>query len=136
VIADNDGLEFAHDALIREWPRLRTWLSTDRAGLRLHRRLTEAAELWDGAHRDPALLYRGSQLDEVASWARSATMTLREREFLNASIRSRDDEVVRAHRSTWRLRRLVAAVVLVGGLAAVSAALAVRERRHAESPGH
>ncbi|MBB5855659.1 hypothetical protein ACFQ05_35890 [Amycolatopsis umgeniensis] len=133
VTADADGLELAHEALIREWPRLRTWLSTDRGGLYLHRRLTEATALWERADRDPAPLYRGSQLDEATTLPGRAMLTLREREFLNASIEARDEENVQAHRSASRLRRLAAAVVVVSGLAAVSAALAVRERRLASA---
>ena len=50
--ADADGaaaaasrwVDVSHEALIRGWPRLRRWLDEDRAGLRVHRRLTEATE--------------------------------------------------------------------------------------------
>ena len=34
-------VEVAHEALIREWPRLRHWLDDDRDGLRVHRHLTD-----------------------------------------------------------------------------------------------
>src|SRR5262249_13400535 len=40
-------VEVAHEALIRGWPKLRGWIEEDRAGLRLHRRLTEAAHEWE-----------------------------------------------------------------------------------------
>ena len=39
--------EVAHEALLREWPRLRGWLEEDVDGRRLHRRVTEAARDWD-----------------------------------------------------------------------------------------
>ena len=42
-------LEVAHEALIRGWPQLRKWIETDRAGLRTHLRLTEAAKEWADA---------------------------------------------------------------------------------------
>ena len=42
-------VDVSHEALIRGWPRLRGWIEEDRAGLRLHRRLTEAAEEWHKA---------------------------------------------------------------------------------------
>jgi hypothetical protein len=57
VTLGEDGVEVAHEALIREWPRLRGWLREDREGLRLHRRLTEAAAEWDAMGRDPDALY-------------------------------------------------------------------------------
>ena len=34
-------VEVAHEALIREWPRLRAWLDEDRDGLRLHRQVAD-----------------------------------------------------------------------------------------------
>ncbi|MEU3764828.1 hypothetical protein AB0E55_07155 [Amycolatopsis keratiniphila] len=134
VTADADGLEFAHDALIREWPRLRNWLSTGRGRLYLHRRLTEAAGVWERANRDPAPLYRGSQLDEAITLAGSTRLTLREHQFLNASIQAREEETAQADRSAWRVRRLAAATVVMSGLAAASVALAVRERRQTLAP--
>lgn len=55
----------SHEALIREWPTLRAWLDEDREGLRVHRKLTEAAQEWvDHAH-DPDLLYRGARLERA-----------------------------------------------------------------------
>ena len=39
VIADQDTVEVAHEAVCRAWPRLRAWLDEDRDGLRLHRHL-------------------------------------------------------------------------------------------------
>ena len=41
VTLGEGSVEVAHEALIREWPTLRAWLSEDRDGLRLHRHLTE-----------------------------------------------------------------------------------------------
>ena len=54
--------EVAHEVLIREWPTLRAWLEEDRAGLRLHRRLGDAARLWDAGGREAGDLYRGTRL--------------------------------------------------------------------------
>ncbi|GAB3744356.1 hypothetical protein GCM10027598_78780 [Amycolatopsis oliviviridis] len=134
VTADADGLELAHDALIRDWPRLRRWLSTDRDSLRLHRRLTETAELWERANHDPAPLYRGSQLDETTALAGRVMLTHREHSFLNASLQAREREAHHAHSSARWFRRLMAAMVIVSGLAAVSAAVAARERRQPSAP--
>jgi hypothetical protein len=67
-----DGfVEVAHEALIRSWSRLRKWLDADRAGLRTHRRLTEAAEEWEKAGKpiDRGLLYGGARLATAKEWA-------------------------------------------------------------------
>ncbi len=56
-------VEVAHEALIREWPRLRSWLDDDRDGLRIHRHLTETAATWIASDRDDGELYRGGRLE-------------------------------------------------------------------------
>ena len=52
VTMDEAGVEVAHEALIREWPRLQEWLDEDRDSLRLQRHLTAAATAWDQRGQD------------------------------------------------------------------------------------
>ncbi len=59
ITTHQDSAEVAHEALIREWPTLHGWLEDNREGLRLQRHLTETAQEWSSADRDPDLLYRG-----------------------------------------------------------------------------
>jgi serine/threonine protein kinase len=88
------GVEVAHEALIRAWPRLRGWLEEDRAGLRLHRRLTEAAEDWARLGRDQGDLWRGARLLEATEWQAHNKNALNplEHEFLQASEAQADQE--------------------------------------------
>jgi WD40 repeat protein len=114
------GGDVAHEALIRSWPRLRGWLDEDRAGLRTHRRLTEAAQEWDRLERDPDLLYRGSRLNEAQGLAARDADALnpREREFLAESAALRERELAAAEerrQAQERLRRRIMA-----GMAAFS----------------
>ena len=46
ITTTENAAEVAHEALIREWPTLHSWLEENREGLRLHRQLTEAAQDW------------------------------------------------------------------------------------------
>jgi hypothetical protein len=87
ITTGQDTAEVAHEALIREWPTLRGWLEEDREGLRLHRRLTEAALEWDSSGRDPGILYRGARLAQVIEWvqAHPDDVNQLERDFLEAS---------------------------------------------------
>ncbi len=123
-----DSVEVAHEALIREWPRLREWLDDDREGLRLMRHLTESAHSWERLGRDEGELYRGARLTAALEWVERAHPDLNplEREFLDASRELHQREEREAHARARRLRLLatvasalfvVAAVV--GGLAAV-----------------
>ena len=76
--------EVAHEALLREWPRLRGWLEEDVEGRRLHRRVTDAARDWDAAGRDAGELYRGARLASALDWAaeHGGELNRLEREFL------------------------------------------------------
>ena len=109
IITGEDSVEVAHEALIREWPRLRGWLEDDREGLRLHRRLTEAAQEWDSLERETELLYRGARLTQAQEWASThgEEMNELEREFLAASIARTEQEA--AEREFQRQRELEAA---------------------------
>ena len=84
------SVEVSHEALIREWPTLRNWLAEDREGLRLHRRLTEAAQSWEELGCDQEELYRGAHLAQALEWAVEHLDELNhlEREFLAASSRA------------------------------------------------
>ena len=86
--ADGAHIDVSHEALIRCWPRLRRWLDEDRAGLRLHRHITETAEEWNRTNQDDDLLYRGTRLIHAQEWRERHEVELNplEREFLNASM--------------------------------------------------
>ncbi|MCC8243058.1 nSTAND1 domain-containing NTPase [Saccharothrix luteola] len=132
VVIGEESVEVAHEALIRAWPRLRRWLTDDRDGLLVHRRITDATHAWQSAGRDPDLLYRAAQLDQVTAWAdqphRDATLNADEREFLDAAIRLRDKQVRARRRRVLRVRGVTAAVV---ALLAVATVITVVQRNDA-----
>jgi WD40 repeat protein/DNA-binding SARP family transcriptional activator len=80
--------EVAHEAVIREWPRLHDWLNDDREGLQLHRHVTDAAHEWELLERDPGALYRGTRLSQASEWAFTHEPRINELEhaFLKASV--------------------------------------------------
>src|ERR1700738_280196 len=91
-------VEVAHEALIRNWPRLRKWIDADRAGLRTRTRLTEAARDWENAGRDAGYLYSGAGLALAEEWAGShpGELSSTEADFLRCSLeakKKRDLEV-------------------------------------------
>ena len=69
VTIDEGDVEVAHEALLREWPRLRGWLDEDAEGRRLHLHLARAAREWDADGRDPGELYRGARLASALDWS-------------------------------------------------------------------
>jgi WD40 repeat protein len=84
-------VEVAHEALLREWPRLRGWLSDSRADIRTQRALAQAAGEWQAASRDPSYLLTGSRLAQFEAWmaVRTVALTPAERAFLDASVAQR-----------------------------------------------
>jgi WD40 repeat protein/transcriptional regulator with XRE-family HTH domain len=137
---DTASVEITHEALLRAWPRLTDWISADRAGLRIHQLLSEAAEAWEAEDRDPFLLYRGSRLAIAQDWAtgpgRNTELSATEDAYLQESI---DQEHREQHAERLRTRRLrqsvsVLATSLVVALLAV--AIAVQQYHTAQSQRH
>jgi WD40 repeat protein len=134
-------VEVAHEALLREWPRLRGWLEEDTQGRALHRHLTQAAGEWAAAERDPGELYRGARLTAALEWARDHRTDLNdlERGFLDASRAAAEREVADARRradrearTSRRLRGLLAGLAVVLVLALVAGGFALAQRGRAE----
>lgn len=87
VTSEAGFAQVAHEALIREWPKLRGWIEDDFENLRLHRKLTEASEEWNHFNQDEDLLYRGARLIEASEWfaVHPELPNQLERDFINAS---------------------------------------------------
>ena len=141
VVAGDDGLEVAHEALAREWPRLRSWLDEDREGLRLLGHLRTSAHEWDRRGRDPAELQRGARLAATLDWVEAAGPALDdvERHYLDASRAAEEAELEAARararrdaRSKRRLRGLLAAAAVLLVAVLVAGLLAVRQRDRAD----
>ncbi|MEK7327058.1 MAG: hypothetical protein AAB217_17585, partial [Chloroflexota bacterium] len=61
-------VEIAHEALLRNWPRLVDWLDEERITLRQRHRLTAAAEQWLRLGKDTSALRRGALLAEALQY--------------------------------------------------------------------
>ena len=114
-------VEVAHEALIRNWGRLREWLDASRSDLRVHRQIASATAEWEGAGRDASFLASGSRLAQFQALAETSgpgkvALNGEEREYIQASIVQRDKE-----RAAGRRRVLMA----IGGLAIALAAITV-----------
>ncbi len=85
-------VEVAHEALLREWSRLREWLAESRSDVRMQRQLATAAHEWQLANQDPSFLLTGTRLDQFETWAGTTTVapTDHERAYLDAGILERD----------------------------------------------
>ncbi len=136
------SVEVAHEALFREWPRLRSWLEEDAAGRAVQRRLAVAASEWDDDGRDASALWAGTRLAsglEVEE-SRPEELTSTERDFLAASRdavdavrRDAEERAATTARQNRRLRRLLVGIAGVLVLALVAGTLAWRSRQEARA---
>ncbi len=135
VTVDEREAEVAHEALLREWPRLREWLAEDAEGRRLHLHLTHAAADWDASRRDPAELYRGARLASALDWATEhhEHPNALEREFLAAGREEAERESERQHAANRRLRALLGGVAVLLAVAVVAGVVALNQRGDARA---
>jgi class 3 adenylate cyclase len=135
VTIDVDTAEVAHEALIREWPRLRAWVDDGREELRLLRELGAAADAWTALHRDPGALYRGARLAATLDWLAgdpSIEPTARERAFIDASRMAQEREIEATRTRLRRTRQLLAGIAVALVVAIVLGGIALAERNRAD----
>lgn len=135
-------VEVAHEALIRQWERLREWINDMREDLRLQRRLGAAAIEWVHSDRDASFLATGARLIQLEEWSSNTNLALTEDEsdYIASSVaerekqeqielqrQEREEELER--RSRRRLRALVV-VMFFGLLGAVALAVVANNQRN------
>jgi len=124
-------VEVAHEAILREWERLRGWLNDSRDEIRLQRQLASAAQEWRDSKQDASFLLRGSRLETLETWAQTTQLALtsRERDFLAASLKQREAEYtaeqerqakeIRLEKRSQNFLRGLVAVLVVATLGAI-----------------
>lgn len=141
LLADRDPvtrgptLEVAHEALLREWPRLAGWIDDQRESLVLGRRFRAALTDWETSDRHADYLLVGNRLAPFTGWAETAALTPEERDYYLAS-RARDetDRAARRRRRRTLVGVLAGAAVVasvLGVVAAIQAGRATAERDRA-----
>ncbi len=115
-------IEVAHEALIREWARLRGWLDDSREALLLQRKLIAASAEWNANNRDRSFLASGLQLQRyegLLSQESDLALTPAEIEYIRASITERERVEAEKLAQQRRMQRLRQAL-LWGALAALA----------------
>lgn len=125
-------VEVAHEAILREWDRLREWLNASREDIRQHRQLARLTAEWYDSKQDMSFLLRGGRLERFSTWEETTAMRLtpNEKHYLHTSrdVYRQEQEAEQARqereatleqRSQQRMRYLVAAlaVMLIGAVA-------------------
>ncbi len=139
-------VEVAHEALLREWNRLRRWLDESREDLRLQRLLGQMSRDWKDSGDDASFLLRGSRLDLIENWKDETQIALTRDElaFFQASLAEREmrqaEEAARLarqaaleKRSRNFLRALIAVLALATAVSLYLTGFAFRQRDDART---
>ncbi len=121
-------VQVAHEALIREWGRLRAWLDESREVLLVRRRLSAATTEWLNASREASFLATGARLaqfEQLLDDGAGLALNEQERAYLHASIALR-------RRTANRLRLFIAALLVISLAALVGAFIALDQRNRAD----
>ena len=126
-------VEVAHEALLREWPRLTGWLEDDKALLLSVDHLGRSADAWQDGGRVSTDLYRGGRLETGREVTTSAPERLRaiDREFIDSSLAEAQTKRVAEAKRLRRLKRLVTGVAAALVIALVAGAIALQQRGRA-----
>jgi hypothetical protein len=113
--AEAETIEIAHEAILREWPALKSWLIAERDFLKWRARIEIARKEWEIAPKKQAALLTGSALVQACNWIsqRRAEIDPDDVTFVMASVPDSIDFSVSAGEQ-------IRAAILVGGLAIVS----------------
>ena len=135
ITVGEGSVEVAHEALLREWPRLSEWIEEDTEGRRLRRHITQAATEWNTAGRDQSELYRGARLAAALDWSTEHAFEMNEleREFVAESREASERDQKRVRRTNRRLRALLAGVAVLLAAALAGGVFALVQRREARS---
>jgi YD repeat-containing protein len=109
----------AHEALLREWPRVGAWIEDNRSFLNVRARIAAAQALWVAAERGAMyLLPRGRLLQEAESLltAHRELLSAEEAAFIELSL-ARAARERRAQRLRWTAAAVLALVAGAGALA-------------------
>ena len=124
-------VEVAHEALLREWPRLRGWLEEDAEGRRLHRQLAcRGARLGRRRPRPRRALPRRAPGRGARLGGRPRARAQRARARL-----PRRERGARAGAPQRRLRMVLAGVAALLVLAVIAGAVALDQRGNARARG-
>lgn len=87
-------VEVAHEAILREWDRLRQWLNESRDDIRQEQALARASLEWKQHKQDTSYLLRGARLEQVETWQQTTDLVLTplELDYITRSLHQRQQE--------------------------------------------
>jgi WD40 repeat protein len=112
LVTEGEAVELVHDALVREWGRLRDFVETDRDNLRLREGVSDAAQAWRKNPKNQDLLvHHGGRLDDALKL--KMLLTTQEQDYL-AACKSSEQRRRRLIAITLTVTAIILAGILLG----------------------
>ncbi|MBE9086850.1 caspase family protein, partial [Tolypothrix sp. LEGE 11397] len=123
-------VDVAHEALIRYWPKLRSWVTENRVAIRIERKIEAAAEEWESKNKSKDYLFTGPKLAEAENFLQEygelGLLSHLASEFVQKSIQQR-------RRNKWFQLGAVASFVAVVAIGAIASTIFGLESRKQEA---
>ena len=138
-------IEVAHEAIIRNWERLRQWIGESREQLQIQSRLTSSAIEWEASSKNQSYLATGLRLAQFESLLESNALlsnlesqfvkeSVNQREEKNRADRARKEKELALQRQAANRLRYIAMIMFVFLIVAIGLSLfAFNERSNAEN---
>lgn len=130
-LAGEDTIEVSHEALIREWGRLKGWLTEARADVMVMKRIASDADEWARKGQSEDTLYRGRRLREAQDWIQINTPSVVESAFITASAQAEQAQIAGEERRKEELQAAAERADIASAEAKASTSRAEQQRRRA-----
>lgn len=130
-ITNVETVEIIHEALIRNWRRLRQWMQIDGDFRRWQEQLRVVIQQWENSNKDVGALLRGKPLIDAQEWLqqRANQMSATEQSFIDLSLEIRDKE----HQAQNAAKTRIFIALITGLLGAlILAGVALFQRQQAQ----
>lgn len=113
LVEDKDGVTFVHDAILREWTLVRSWLESARDDRLLQAHIERDAARWMQS-QDVAELWRKGRLAAAVELWKRGTVPLSDSARLFVAASMRDEQ--KAQRIRWTVGLVIVSLIVGGSL--------------------
>ena len=125
------AVSVAHEALLRSWPRLKSWIASNREKLRIRNQIDRSQADWLANGKDPSLLLTAGLPLNLAEKLQKEAPELLSRdleEYISASL---NHDRARRRRKRYTIAAVIVGLSVLGIIATVTGILAARNARQA-----
>lgn len=130
-VLGEETIEVSHEALIREWERLKAWLNEARDDVTLMKRIAADADEWTRKQMPEDSLYRGKNLREAETWAENNAASAVELNFILMARKAEEKQIAAEDKRKEELRSAATRAEQAALDARLSSDHAERQRRRA-----